>query len=149
MFFVLDGSWGATEFFPHDNDTARLGKLGPGAWGGHEHFYGDKGKDQSVLSTGSFWFTCEKQDGDAYKIMRQPTDGGSDKGEKWQGIALMPDDGTLEVVTGGNDSQGVGYYEIVGKTLEGRICDQGNGNSYKQTARVPDGVVAKNPQLFH
>jgi len=61
----------------------------------------------------------------------------------------MPDAHTLEVVTGGNDSEGVGWFEVAGRTLAGHICDQGNATSYPLRATVPDDVVAANPQLFH
>jgi hypothetical protein len=152
LFFQHNGRWG-TEGIGAEGLEDQTPALGAGHWSWLDHYYDDKGKDTSAIMENDGQLVSEALENGAYKITRRVYTG-SRKGEPvysepWAGVGLMPDANTLVVDLGGDGTDGVGYYDIVGKTFEGKLCDVTDPAPYTQKLTVPDGVIERNPDLFH
>jgi len=151
LFFAHDGDWG-TEGIGAEGLENQTPALGAGRWSWLDHRYDDKGKDVSAVLGNDGDLVSEALENGAFKITRRVYQGYK-KGhaiysEPWDGVGLMPDATTFVVDLGGDGTDGVGYYDIVGKTFDGKVCDVTDPAPYVQKLTVPDGVLARNPGLF-
>ncbi|MEK7316878.1 MAG: hypothetical protein AAB011_11895 [Candidatus Eisenbacteria bacterium] len=154
MHFRMDGDWGTETLRPPNVDgheSTENPPLGAGEWWFDINHYSDKGKDETAVfgNYGKMMVEVPAEDG-GIKITRAMYDIRNHKLLKpWNCAGMMPDAQTLVLVTAGDGSEGVGYYEFVGKEMKGKICDVNGVHPYLQTMAVPDEVISRNPALFH
>src|SRR6185437_10695418 len=105
----------------------------PGEWWWDQNHYSDTGKDESSYKDNFGQMIVEEpNENGGLKITRR-VDDFKKLGEPWDCVGMIPAPGALLVGMGGNNSSGVGYYEIDGKTLKGKICDVDTVIPYAQT----------------
>ncbi|MEK7314675.1 MAG: hypothetical protein AAB011_00710 [Candidatus Eisenbacteria bacterium] len=147
VMFRADGFW-AIETVGRIDDGRDCPPLGAGKWTYHRMYYEDNGKPNHLdYKTGDF---VVESAGEAWRASYLYWD--SDKrrvGEPNVGAALMPDATTLVDVVNGSGTAAVAFFDIQGRNFVGRICETKDLVLYTQSLAIPDGVVAKNPELFH
>jgi hypothetical protein len=153
IFFRADGDWGTEGIrlpLVNGRETDEEKPLGPGEWWWDQNHYSDKGKDESSVADNNGQMIVEEpNESGGLKITRRVDENFRKLGEPWDCVGMMLAPGVLLVGMGGNNSSGVGYYEIEGKTLKGKICDVDTVIPYEQTLAVPDAVASRNAELFH
>ncbi|HZI89765.1 MAG TPA: hypothetical protein VFD83_04860, partial [Candidatus Polarisedimenticolia bacterium] len=154
IFFRNDGDWGTEGIrLPLVDGREQPDQpFAPGEWWWFQRHYNDKGKDETAVfgNHGNMVIEAAGEDG-GVKITRNVWDSHHQKFENdpWVCAGMWLEPGVLLLGMGGDESSGVGYYEIDGKTLKGKICDVDGLHPYAQTVTVPDDVASRNTGLFH
>jgi hypothetical protein len=151
FFFRGKGDWGI-ECLGAKGLPSETPGLGAGHWSWVDHFYDDAGKEIPVTLGSRGDLVSEALPNGALKVTRRiwkDAKGDTIHGEPWACVGLMADPETMVVEYGGNGSDGVGYYDIVGRTLEGKLADAENPAPYVHKLTVPDAIAGRNRTLFH
>lgn len=153
MHFCVDGDWGTETLRPplvDGHESYENPPLGQGEWWFSIRHYSDKGKDESAVFGNFGQLIVEAPgEGGGIKVTRTMYDERNHHLKNpWACAGLMPDPETLAIVSIGDGSEGVGYYNFEGNTLKGRICEVDGYQPYEQTLTAPAEVISRNPELF-